>query len=51
MAIGGGPGGGGPIGIGNSFTGPAETAEYVNDRTYAYSGSIAATNAARLLLC
>ena len=30
--------------VGGSFTGPAETAEYVNDRTYAYSGTISATN-------
>ena len=30
--------------VGGSYTGPAEAAEYVNDRTYAYSGTIAATN-------
>jgi len=30
--------------VGGSFTGPAEALEYVEDRVYAYSGAIAATN-------
>jgi len=30
--------------VGGSYTGPAESAEYVNDRVYAYSGSTDATD-------
>ena len=39
MAIlGGGPGGGGPVGVGNSFTGAAEALEIYGDFGAAYSG-------------
>tara|TARA_Y100000310_G_scaffold60936_1_gene56198 strand:- start:2 stop:418 length:417 start_codon:yes stop_codon:yes gene_type:complete len=30
--------------VGGSFTGPAEALEYIEDRVYAYSGAVAATN-------
>jgi len=32
--------------VGGSYTGPAESAEYTNDRVYAYSGSTDATDSA-----
>ena len=39
MAIlGGGPGGGGPIGVSNTFTGPAEAIEVYGDFAAAYTG-------------
>ena len=52
MALDGGGGGGGPIGSGNTFTGPAETLEFVGDHAYAYSGSqsIAGSGAETTLL-
>jgi len=34
----GGPGGGGPVGAGNSFTGAASGIEIIGDHCYAYSG-------------
>tara|TARA_Y100000310_G_C19957955_1_gene479901 strand:+ start:42 stop:464 length:423 start_codon:yes stop_codon:yes gene_type:complete len=37
--IGGGPGGGGPLGSGNSFTGTSQQLSLVGDHCYAYSGS------------
>jgi len=40
----GGGGGGGPVGFTGSYTGPAESAEYTNDRVYAYSGGVDATD-------
>ena len=42
----GGPGGAGGGGnpTGGSYTGPAEAAEYISDRVYAYSGTVPATN-------
>ena len=47
MAIlGGGPGGGGPVGSGNSFTGTAQSLELVGSHCYAYSGAIAAASGA-----
>lgn len=33
-------GGGGIVGVGNTFTGPAETLEIVGDHCYAYSGDV-----------
>ena len=36
--IGGGPGGGGPVGISNSFTGPAQTLEITGNHGYCYTG-------------
>jgi len=39
MSIGGGGSGGGPVGSGNTFTGPAEALELVGNHAYAYSGS------------
>jgi len=44
MAIGGGGSGGGPVGISNSFTGPAQALEYNLDFAYAYSGPINANS-------
>ena len=41
MAIlGGGPGGGGPIGSGNAFTGTSQSLEFVGTHVYGYSGSL-----------
>jgi hypothetical protein len=42
MALDGG-GGGGPVGIANSFVGPAEALEIVGDFAYAYSGTYPAS--------
>ena len=44
MAILGGGVGGAGNPVGGSYTGPAEAAEYVNNRVYAYSGPVAGTN-------
>ena len=38
MALGPGGGGGGPVGVSNSFTGAAEALEVAGDFAYAYSG-------------
>ena len=40
MPNGAGGGGGGIVGVGNSFTGPAEALEVIGDHAYAYSGAI-----------
>ena len=37
MALDGGGGGGGPLGSGNTFTGPATTLEIIGDYAYAYN--------------
>ena len=45
MAIlGGGPGGGGPIGVVNSFTGPSTSIEVIGEHAYAYSGVVTVNN-------
>ncbi len=38
-----GGGGGGILGVGNSFTGPAQALEIISDHAYAYSGLIVAS--------
>ena len=49
--IGGGPGGGGPLGSGNSFTGPAQTIEYAGlGWVYAYSGETPASTTSQTVL-
>jgi len=40
----GGGGGGGIVGVGNSFTGPAQSLEIIGDHAYAYSGNIGASS-------
>ena len=48
--IGGGPGGGGPVGSSNSFTGPGTALEYIGKNyCYAYSGQILVTTGTELL--
>ena len=42
MGLDGGGGGGGILGVGGSFTGPAEALEIIGDHAYAYSGLAAA---------
>ena len=42
--IGGGPGGGGPVGSSNSFTGPAEALEITGDFCYAANNFVASSN-------
>jgi len=41
---GGGAGGGGILGVSNSFTGPAEALEIIGNHAYAYSGEILVNN-------
>jgi len=49
--IGGGPGGGGPVGISNSFTGPQTSLNFVQpDFAYAYSGVITSVGSVANLL-
>ena len=43
MALDGG-GGGGPVGIANSFTGPSQQIEIAGDFAYGYSGEIIINN-------
>lgn len=50
MAIGGGGSGGGPVGVSNSFTGPAQALELVGDHCFAYSGRLGCTNAPTTML-
>jgi len=44
MALDGGGGGGGPIGAGNSFTGPSTAIEVIGNYVYAYSGAVTVNN-------
>jgi len=48
--MGSGGGGGGPLGVGNSFTGPASALEIVGDHAYAASGMIGASTSSTTAL-
>ena len=45
MAAPSGGGGGGLLGVSNSFTGPQESLQLIGDRAYAYSGTLTAAGA------
>ena len=48
--MGSGGGGGGALGVGNAFTGPAQALDIIGDHAYAYSGQFAATTNAQTAL-